>query len=336
MSIPRPAPSDGSILFIMTVQETPLSSIDLTNETYRISEKLDSPRLQSSLQEIGQLSPVLLLEAASRRTILCGFRRTRALRVAGASLALARIIPEGTRSPVDLFRVAIFDNLSHREFSPLEKARILHTLKDACQVPQGELVSDYLPLLGLQAHKNVLHTYLGIHVLDPDLRRLFDDGRLTLASVERFSDFSREAQRGFAALLDKVRLSASRQREMLDLTAELAAIADSCPEEILSRVEIQSIVDEARFSPFQKGEKICETLYRWRNPRLSGAERKFEQDRLRLGLPVGVRISPEPHFETPRLRVEFDVDSARRFREIAAALRDASETPALEELFRVC
>jgi len=319
----------------MIFQEVPLDSIDFGDETFRISEDVDSAAMRASLAAIGQLNPVLLIEESSRRIIVCGFRRLRALRELGRTVALAQTRSSAGCSRLEAFRLAIFDNLSHREFNPLEKARILFTLKGVCEVAHDTLVEAYLPLLGLPTHKNVLRTYLGLHVLDPDLRRMFNDGRLTLASAERLSGSSREAQHEFASLLARVRFSASRQREMLDLAEELASITDTALGEVFERAEIHSILGDSRLSPFQKGEQIYELLYRWRNPRLSQAEERFQVEKEQLGLPGAVRISPDPHFETPRLRVEFDVASAQRFREIASALREAAEARALEELFRV-
>lgn len=319
----------------MILQEVTLESIDMGDETFRISEDVDSATMKRSLAEIGQLNPVLLLEESSRRVIVCGFRRLRALRELGRTSALAQTCSSADCSRLEAFRAAIFDNLSQREFSPLEKARILFTLKGVCEVTHETLVEAYLPLLGLPAHKNVLRTYLSLHALDSDLRRMFNDGRLTLAGAERLSRSFREAQHKFASLLARVRLSASRQREMLDLAEELASITDTALGEVFERAEIHAILEDSRLTPFQKGEQIYELLYRWRNPRLSRAEERFQVEKQQLGLPGAVRISPDPHFETNRLRVEFEVASAQRFREIAGALREAAEAPALEELFRV-
>ncbi len=321
--------------FAMTLKKIPLASIDFEDETYRISEDLHPDEMRVSLAEIGQLNPVLLLEGPLQLTIVCGFRRLLALRALGLETALARVHPSTACSRLDAFRWAVFDNLSMREFNPLEKARVLFKLKEACGVPIGALVEIYLPLLSLAPHNNVLRTYLALHSLDPDLRRFFNDGRLTLASVERLSGLSREEQRLFTSLLARIRLSSSRQREVLDLADELAVLRETRAAQIFSRPEIESIAADARLSPFQKGEQIYELFFRWRNPRISRAEEEFRQDTKRLGLPEAVRISPDPHFETPRLLVEFDAGSPERFREIAAALFKAAQTPVLEKLFRV-
>ncbi len=317
----------------MDVQRVPLGAIDWKDESYRISEELSSPRMEASLRSIGQLNPAVLLQKSTGLVIVCGFRRLLALRRMGCPDALAKACMG--LSPLETFRLAIFDNLAGRDFAPLEKARILFALKGPCGVTHNDLVEDYLPLLGLPAHKNVLRTYLALHVLNPDLRRQFNDGRLSLASVERLSLSSKEAQRRFASLLERVRLSASRQRELLDVAEELAAMNGSELGEVFSFAEVQSVLEDPRFSAFQKGERLYGVLYRRRNPRLSRAEEAFRLRTRQLRLPGAVSISPDPYFETPRLRIEFDVASAQGFRDIAAALREAAEAPVLEDLFRV-
>ncbi len=319
----------------MNLQEIPLECIDFEDQTFRISEELEPPAMRSSLAGIGQLNPVLLLEDQGRRIIVCGFRRLHALRALHRSVALTYVRSSAGCSRLEAFRLAILDNLSFREFNPLEKARIFFTLKNSCGVAHDSLVETYLPLLSLPGHKNVLRTYLGLHVLAPDLRKLFNEGRLTLATMERLSGVPGDAQRRFARLLALIRLSASRQRELLDLADELAAITETLPGEIFERPEIESVLADSRLTAFQKGEQIQEMLYRWRYPRISRAEETFRSETRQLGLPGVVRISPDPHFETPRLRVEFDAGSPERFREIAAALQEAANTPVLERLYQV-
>jgi hypothetical protein len=48
-----------------------------------------------------------------------------------------------------------------------------------------------------------------------------------------------------------------------------------------------------------------------------------------------VRLSPDAFFESPRLRVEFDVASAEAFRETVEALGRACRADSLDRLFRI-
>ena len=320
----------------MNFRQVRLENIDLSDERFRISEDLDPPRLEESLRRVGQLGVVHLFETEdSRLAVICGFRRLRALRRLNHCTVFARIWRSRECGELQAFESAIWDNLSHRELNALEIARALFALKNLFQVRDDLLITGYLPVFGLAAHKNVLRGYLSLHALHAPLRRMFAEGRITLASAERLSGTSREFQERIASVLERARWSASLQREVFDLVEDLSAIWKCRPAEIFDRAETSSVLNSNDLSEARRGEQIREILHRWRNPRLSGAVRQFKLESSRLGLPAQVRLSPDPFFESGRVRVEFDVSSADAFRKVAAALQSASGNAALEDLFRV-
>jgi len=321
----------------MIVREVPLSAIDFEDEIFRISEDLGLERMISSLQAVGQVQPVLLLERANSKPskIVCGFRRLNGLRALGKAGASARIVNAAEFTMLEIFLRAIWDNLAQRPFNLLEVARVLFTLRQKCGVKDPALIEQFLPMFGLSPHRHVLQGYLGLHQLHAELRRLVIEGHLTLASAERLSREAPDAQARAAPIWSNIRLTASLQRELLDLVEDLSAISGTTPSEVLSDPEILAITREAGLSGYQKGQKIYDLLYRRRNPRLSVARDAFLAIKSELDLPGCVRLSPDPFFERPRLRVEFDVDSARAFREIVAALDRASGAAALDRLFQI-
>jgi ParB-like chromosome segregation protein Spo0J len=320
----------------MIAEEVKLEAVDLEDERFRISEDLDPARLEESLRRVGQLHPVQLLPGEnSKFLVICGFRRLRALRKIGHLSAWARIWSDSECDPLAALHIAIWDNLSHRELNPLEIARALSSLKNLCSVPPETLVEKYLPLLGLKPHKNVLRGYLALHGAHPQIRLMLQDGRVTLSTAERLSAAPPDFQEKAAEVFEKARWSASAQREMLELVEDLASIWECGPVAVFDKEQVAAILNDERLSAFEKGHQIRELLYRWRNPRLSAAGERFLSERKRLDLPAWVRLSPDPFFESPRMRVEFDVASAQGFRDIAETLQRAARNPALEGLFGV-
>jgi ParB-like chromosome segregation protein Spo0J len=321
----------------MIFEEVPLSKIDYEDETFRICEDLDLARMVSSLQAVGLVHPVVLVEKAtpSQFVIVCGFRRLHGLRSIGSDMTLAATVKSAEHSGLELFLKAIWDNLSHRPLAPLEAARILHKLKNEFGLENDILVERFLPLLGLSPHRNVLQGYLHLHRLHPELRGPLIAGHLTLASAERLAKAAPEIQAGAARTLGKVRLSASLQREVLDLAEDLAAITGTTLAEVFNQPEILVVREDARLSAFQKGEKIHGYLYSLLNPRIARARENFQSEKAGLALPGTVRISADPFFETPRLRVEFDVASPQAFRETVDALGTACRKASLGRLFEI-
>ncbi len=321
----------------MELKEIDLDSIDLDDERYRISECLVSARLETSLRDIGQLCPVMLLDGLSGRpAVVCGFRRVHALRRIGRRSVLARFLSASECNPLAAFRMALLDNLSFRLLNALEKARAVYALKHFCCVDNETLVESYLPLLELAPHRNVLRSYLQLHLVLPDLKSLLLEGKLTLASVERLGCRSQEDQKTIAEMSEKARWSASLQRQVLDLVEELSAAGSCGIREVVEGTEITAVLNDPLLSPFQRGERAYGILYRRRNPQLSRAREKFREERLKLDLPARVRLIPEPFFETSRLRVEFEALSAGDLREVVAALHGAAQASALDRLFQVC
>jgi len=315
----------------MDFKEIELDRIDFEDETFRISETLDSPLLLESIRRVGQLAPALVRAGDDcRYSVVSGFRRARALRQLGAPRILARVL-EGL-GPAACFDLALWDNLSLRNLETLEQARVVFALKNVFEVAQDRLLS-YLPALGLRAGREAVESCLALHAADPGIRACLRQGLLTPASAAWIAAKPRPLQRQMAELMGPVRLSASLQRKLLDLLEDLAAATDSEIGEALRAPEIRSTLADARRSPFQRGENIYNVLYRKRYPTLQGALDRFAAHRKRLGLPGSVRILPDPYFETPGVRVEFEAPSPGRFRELADALLAASRNPALEGLF---
>ncbi len=317
----------------MIFKETGLEEIDVENEIFRISEELDSAPVLDSLREVGQLNPVILLDLKPRMAIVCGFRRIRALRQSGKPEVLARILSTEDCDRTGAFLLALWDNLSHRQFSPLEKARVLFKLRNMCGISNEQLVRTYLPALGLAPNENVLHSHLLLNELHQDLRRCLAEGKLTQSSAEFLAEMPVPVQASIAALMNGIRWSASLQKKTLQLLDALRATDGSALDAPLKSPQVLAILEDAGLSPFQKGDKVYEILYRRQHPRLSLAEDRFLAHKRKLALPGSIQIDAHPFFEEPGLRVEFHASGIDRFRQLAAALHDAAQSPDMERLF---
>jgi ParB-like chromosome segregation protein Spo0J len=318
---------------MLLLKEIEVGAIDVECEDFRISEELDSKYLSDSLRDVGQLNPVILLERGVRPVVVCGFRRLAALRRLGVRAVIARILTAEDCRAAHPLEVALHDNLTHRKLSPLEHARAIVKLRDICGITRERLIEKYLPILGLPPRESVLETYLAVHAAHPELRRLFAADALTLASIERLAKLSESEQERFAELMAAVRLSASLQKKTLDLLDDLAGINQASFTSPLNIPEVKRFLKDANLSSFQKGEKLYGWLYRLRNPRVAHAEAGFAAQRKRLGLPGAIRVLPPPYFETVGLRVEFEAANPEKFREFAAALQKAANSPEIEKLF---
>jgi hypothetical protein len=147
------------------------------------------------------------------------------------------------------------------------------------------------------------------------------------------ADLPLAAQEHIAGIMQKIRLSASLQKKLLGLMMDLAGASGNNPDAPLRSPEVTAIVEDSRLSPFQRGEKIYEILYRLRNPRLSRAADRFQSKVKKLNFPGPVRLRAHPFFEERGLHVEFDAPDAPRFRELTTALHQAVQSPDFDGLF---
>jgi len=324
-----------AMLQLMILAQMPLEAISFEEEACRISETLDCASIRNSLVQIGQLNPVILLDQGPKKIIVCGFRRVRALQILGKKQVSARILSPADCSMRQAFDMALWDNLSHRELNPLEKARVLAKLRNLFGIREERLIDFYLPALGLSAGPAVLKSYLLLEGIHEGLRQCLLAGKLTHASLELLAAQPESVQESVAELMSRIRLSASLQRKVLNLLEDLASMTGASLDAPLKEPQLRTILEDAALSPFQKGEKLHENLYQRVYPRFSRALEHFQNRRKLLGLPGSIQINPHPFFEDPGVHVAFDAPDVHRLRRLTAALQKAAESAEMEELFKV-
>ena len=290
--------------FTMDLKTIQLEEIDIDDETYRISEDLDSESVLESLKEIGQLNPVILLDQVPLKIIVCGFRRMRALRKLNKSLVLAKILSEDSHNKLSRFELSLWDNLSHRQLDSLEKARLLYKLRNVCNISEDTLVETYLPLLGLAPRESILKLYIKLEEIHPALRGCLIEEQLTLSSVDRIASMPYPVQNRISVLMGRIRLSASLQRKVLDILEELSVVSGETMDAPLENPAVKSFLDDSGLTPSQKGEKLYEILYKRKYPELSKALDRFQAGKKALALPGSIQITPHPFFENEDLQIE--------------------------------
>lgn len=323
------------MLLPMKYREISFEKIEYKDETFRISEDLTPAGLLDSMRETGQLNPVVLLEESGQHRIVCGFRRVHALRKLNASKVVCRILTFTDPVYVDVFRFALWDNLSHRELEPLETARAVYKLKVDFGLSDDVLIQEYFPHLGLPASRQALDAQIMLHTSPAAIQRQFREGHLTLFSVERLASMSSTSQEKIVSVMLKMRLSASLQRKLFALVEDLAAINDSEPDDVFNNTEIADVLSNERLSPGERGDKVYAILYRNRYPVVSQFGKRFLEQKKLLGLPGAIRITADPYFEKPDLHVEFTAGDAVHFRKLVEDLHEASRKQELDRLFRI-
>ena len=272
-----------------------LKSIDPDDATFRLSYGFYLEPLKESIRRIGLINPPLLRKRPDGRyQIVSGYKRILALKELGISSAACQLVSPEPGDDACLL-LGFYDNISHREFNPIEKSMAINRL--LAHYSEEMIVRDFLPLLKLQPHITQLRAYQTLCLLDTGIRDAIIDGIIDVQSALRLSRQDPESQECLAQLLVDLRLSVSKQAEVINCVVEIGLRDGVSPQTVTSDLEIRSILTNDKLNRPQKGDAVLRLLREKRYPRLTAKERQVKGALNRIKLPPGASITPPPFFE---------------------------------------
>ncbi len=275
-----------------------LDAIDLDDANFRVSCGFDLGPLKQSIGHIGVINPpVLRKRADDRYQIVCGYRRISALQALGVSSAACRQVSPETSDEACLL-LSFYDAISHRELNPIEKSLALNRLLS--YYSEEKIVSDFLPLLKLQPHITQLKDYQPLCLLEKEIRDAVIEGIVDVHSALSLASLDQKARECLARLLINLRLSVSKQAELITSVIEIGLRDGVSPQTVTGNPEIQSTLTNDKLNRPQKGDAVLRLLREKRYPRLTTKERQVKGMLSKIKLPRDVSITPPPYFEDNR------------------------------------
>ena len=303
-----------------TIQTIPIPHIDLTDETFSVNFVPDLQRLRSSVAQIGVIQPALLRKKPDGYQILCGFRRISIVQELGGSDILSVVLDEGEKDDLRLFSISLHDNLTTREFNPIEIAIALDKLVHRFQIDPIVVVKDFLPLFSLEPNEKILNTYLSLTRMEYEVKRYVLKEEVSRSNIRRLSALTSDDRIAFLTLVSTLKLGENRLKEMLTLIEEMCERDRLMVIDIVHRPEIQAVLSQKELTPSQKTERVRKLLMDLRYPRMRQVEEDFEKKRKGLNLPSGVSLRHQPFFEGKGLRIEFQIETVEEYRSILSFL----------------
>jgi len=275
-----------------------LKSIDPDDATFRLSYGFDLEPLKESIRRIGLINPPLLRKRPDGRyQIVSGYKRILALKELGISSAACQLVSPEPGDDSCLL-LGFYDNISHREFNPIEKSMAINRL--LAHYSEEMIVRDFLPLLKLQPHITQFRAYQTLCLLDTEIRDAIIDGIIDVQSALRLSRLDPESRECLARLLISLRLSVSKQAEVMTTAAEIGLRDGVSLRTVTGDSEIQSTLTNDKLNRPQKGDAVLRLLREKRYPRLTAKERQVKGMLSKIKLPRDVSITPPPYFEDNR------------------------------------
>ena len=148
-------------------------------------------------------------------------------------------------------------------------------------------------------------------------------GRLkTLTAAARLADWDEASRAAAWPFWDSLRLSQSKQEELLDQVAILARREGISPAVVLARDELRRALTEPDRTPQERVKAVRRYLYGQVYPRLSAAREAFETALARLGWKrtPRLRLHPPAVFEGPDFQLEIKFRDAPELQQLLAEI----------------
>ena len=320
-----------SISFKFT--QVALTNIDREDRLtdFSIAPSLDA--LKDSIEEIGVIHPVVLMNSAEHYKIICGHRRVAICQTLGLAAIPARVV-DSDLSAEAMLALNLTENRAHRSFSDIETGLAINKLASA-GVSVENIIGKYMPILGLERSKKLCQEYSGVSSLEMGLQNLLHEMNVPLRIFSSLLQWSVPCRAAAENLFSNVRPGINKWRELLELAGEIARIENQSPGEILRRPEIQSLLAQNDLQPHEKYDQIVQAMTAWRYPVLSDLRKKIARqlDQLSLGPRTKIRI--QDSLETDEIKIEIKGRDQKSLVDEVERLANASRSDAMGELLRI-
>jgi hypothetical protein len=280
------------------------SAVDFSDQTFQISGPLDNEKLEESIKKIGLIQPLLVQEMPLKTfRIISGFRRYSILRAIHMNEIQVLCYREN-QSELALFEVAIQDKVSQRPLNAIEISIIFDKLlKFGIQVDQ--IIGQYLPLLGMGQHQKIYDLYKPLIRLEPEWQRAVIAEKVSIEMASLMAALTPAERFWFLALINKLNLSKSRQREMWTLFTEIARIKTCTVSELAVLPQVSDIVNDEKLTCAQKTERLKDELWALRYPRYTQTKTEFSKIIKEAKCPPDLYLYPPAYFMGDQFQVSF-------------------------------
>jgi len=255
------------------------------------------PDLRRSLNDVGLITPLLVLERNDELVLVHGHRRLPGLMKSGGKKAACLILDETTPLP-DILTRLIEEHLVTGAMSPFNIAKLLNIAR-----PLGEeRQCDLLTRLGINPRHKPPAAFLALLELEPEARLAVDDTTIAPPVALSLFDLEPEARDLICRIIVAMKLSRSGQKGLLQATVELARRQKKKEHEIAADIWRQCALIEG--NPPQKAAALSRLLNEKLYPRAAAAMQEFNAFVSRLELPKNAAVSHSPAFESDRVELK--------------------------------
>ncbi len=312
------------------MRRVPLKDIELNDQRFRISHFCSLDLLSQSIQVVGLIYPPVVTLRNGFMVPVTGWKRI--LSCKQLLLSPIPVFVSNEKDDLKSFKLAIFENLTSREFDLIERAEIVSRLKKFGEAEE-KIIEKYLPLLRIPPTYDYYDLYKKISRMSKKEKYILNQKKMALAVVEQLVQFSSKERQLFFPLL--VFLSQNKQKELLEMARDISFKLDLPVSEIFDMEEIKSVLHSENLSPVQKANRIRELLKKKRFPLLAAREKSFEFSKKKLNWPKDIDLSPTPYYEDNMVQIKFSFSGHKDYLKKISNLRNIAEKDEFSALIKM-
>ena len=304
--------------------------IDTKDNTCYLGLEGPTDALAVSIRDVGLINPPVLRQRRdSKYQTVCGFRRVEACRTLELSEIEARVL-KGDFSRLEVLKLAILDNRSHRQLNVVEQARGIRKLSP--HLPQRGRLEMLSSILGFPENQKVFEKLKTLSGLPEPVQAGVLEEVISFEAAVDLSQFSSDDALSFYGLFKRLKLSQNKQKEVITFVAEIAIREGVQPGDVLQSREIRAALDHSDLNRNEKGSQIRAFLKRRRFPALVEAEGKFAEELKALKLDEHIHMTGPPNFEGGPFTLRVTFKDEEGFSERRKTLERIAKNPALKRL----
>ncbi len=307
--------------------EIKLTQLAEDRSLFCFSYGYDLEPLILSIVQSGILHPLLVRKQERKYLLVSGQKRYQAAK----KLGLTEVpVQELKGDLLQAFQAVLLENRSIRDLNPVEKALAIRSLQ-RLKVADTEIISVYLPLLGLSPTKDNLDDHLSILVLEEAYLQQIAAGRLPLDAGVVLSKWQVAETAELLKLLVNYKVNFSKAKEVINYLDDIK-LRDKLDIGQLIRALIGEVPKNKQMD--QQFEAFRNLLRARRYPHIAQAEIKWAANVKELAFSDKIKVIPPKDLEGEGLTVQLNIKDKQALNEQVARLSASLAQDTWDEMFR--
>jgi ParB family transcriptional regulator, chromosome partitioning protein len=312
----------------MKFTQVNIDQIDTNDQRFQISPYFSVDSLIPSIKKSGLLNPPVLTKREQKYIIVSGWRRITACQKLSVPLIPVFVMPG--ESDLKAFKIPVYENLSIRDYSQIEKAAVIRKFYDFGEEPEN-IIKKYMSLLKIPPTREVMEVYLNIDGLKENIKKTAHQKNWSLGMLEIMTELAPEEAQALYPFMEP--LSLNKQKQLIENLFDISRKQDVSVQNLLNSGELLRIQDDKSLNPFQKAEKIYMLSKKLKNPTFNTWEKAFRELSQSLDLPEEMKVIPSKFFEGDTITIKLDIKNREELKKHILKLKELSERKEIYLLF---